>query len=623
MAASLSTNQPKHQHTIKEVQKVTLRFAGDSGDGMQLTGSLFSDESALLGNDLATFPDYPSEIRAPAGTVAGVSSFQVQIGSVSIHTPGDLADVLVAMNPAAVKANLPMIRKGAVIIVDSDSWTEEDLKKAGIDHDLLDDEAILDSYKVIRAPITSLTHGSLAGMDLDNKSKERCKNMFCLGMMFWLYNRPLAHTEEYIKEKFAKKPLVVEANLKVLAAGFEFAQTIEEFESNYRISKAAIEPGLYRQVSGNQAVALGMIAAAKLCGRELVLGSYPITPATDILHELARHKEFGVKTVQMEDEIGGICVAIGASYAGALALTTTSGPGLDLKTEAMGLAVIAELPLVIINVQRGGPSTGLPTKTEQSDLFSAIYGRHGECPMPVIAAYTPGQCFDAAIEASRLAIKYMTPVILLSDGYLANGSEPWHVPNASDLPPIRPGYDLAGLKDFTPYLRDEKTLARPWVIPGMTGLEHRIGGLEKQETTGHVSYDPANHEVMVRMRQEKIDRIADDIPLQKIIGEDHGELLVVGWGGTYGALVTAVNELKSEGKHISLAHITHLKPLPKNLESVLTNFKKVVVCELNMGQLFKYLRAEFALAHMTPFNKVQGLPFTIAELTNHFMTLLA
>ena len=538
------------KHKVLDVDKVTIRFAGDSGDGMQLTGMLFSDESAFFGNDLATFPDYPSEIRAPSGTVAGVSSFQVQIGSVSVHTPGDISDVLVAMNPAALKANLGLVRRGGMIIVDTDAWSEDGLKKAGYDHNPLDDEEILDTYQVIEAPITSLTIGSLANVDIDAKSKDRCKNMFSLGMMFWLYSRPFTGTSNYIKDKFAKKPKLVEANLIVLKAGYDYADTIEGFRSHYRVNPAKIKPGFYRQVSGNQAVALGMIAAAKKAGRELVLGSYPITPATDILHELARHKNFGVRTVQMEDEIGGICVAIGASYAGAIGLTTTSGPGLDLKTEAMGLAVIAELPLVIINVQRGGPSTGLPTKTEQSDLNSAVYGRHGECPLPVIASFTPSQCFDAAIEATRIALKYMTPVILLSDGYLANGTEPWLIPQAADLPQLRPGFDLAKLDDFEPYKRDEATLARPWIVPGMIGMEHRIGGLEKQNITGNVSYDPMNHETMVHLRAEKMQRLANDIPAQKIVGAQQGDLLVVGWGGTYGALVSAVSELHKIGSSI-------------------------------------------------------------------------
>jgi 2-oxoglutarate ferredoxin oxidoreductase subunit alpha len=603
------------------MDKVTIRFAGDSGDGMQLTGTLFSDESALFGNDLATFPDYPSEIRAPAGTVAGVSSFQVQFGSVDIATPGDLADALVAMNPAALKANLVRTRKGAIIVVDKDAWGADDLSTAEYAADPLGD-GTLEEYRVIEAPVTSLTREALKDLEIDAKSKERCKNMFALGMMFWLYGRPMTNTENYIRGKFAKKPQLVEANMRVLRAGHDYAQTVEEFASPYRVAPAKIEAGTYRQVSGNQAVALGMIAAAVKCGRELVLGSYPITPASDILHELVKHKEFGVKTVQAEDEIAGICVAIGASFAGALALTTTSGPGLDLKSEAMGLAVMAELPLVIVNVQRGGPSTGLPTKTEQSDLLLALYGRHGESPVPVIAASTPSDCFHYAFESARIALEHMTPVILLTDGYLANGSEPWRIPNVVALPAIKTKLVQGAEKGFAPYRRDEFSFAREWAVPGTAGCEHRLGGLEKQEVSGSVSYDPVNHERMVHLRSEKVARIAADIPVQDVLGEPSGELLVVGWGGTYGALRTATQELIGEGERVSLAHVRYINPLPRNFGNVLTSFSRVVVCELNSGQFHRYLLSLFPLNDVRKYNKVQGLPFTVEELKCEFRKIL-
>lgn len=607
--------------TARELDKVTIRFAGDSGDGMQLTGSLFSEESALFGNDLMTFPDYPSEIRAPAGTVAGVSSFQVQFGNADIMTPGDLADVLVAMNPAALKANLARTRRGGAVILDKDSWAPDDLKTAGYVSDPLTDGSIED-YRAIVAPITSLTREALKDLDIDAKGRERCKNMFALGMMFWLYCRPMTNTENFIREKFAKKPVLVEANRRVLRAGYDFAQTVEEFVSPYRVAPARIESGRYRQVSGNQAVALGMVAAAVKCGRELVLGSYPITPASDILHELVKHKEFGVKTVQAEDEIAGICVAIGASFAGALALTTTSGPGLDLKSEAMGLAVMAELPLVIVNVQRGGPSTGLPTKTEQSDLMQALYGRHGESPMPVIAASTPSDCFFYAFESARIALEHMTPVILLTDGYLANGSEPWKIPDVASLPAIKTRLVSVEAPGFKPYRRDEITLARDWAIPGTRGLEHRIGGLEKQDVSGNVSCEPENHERMVRVRAEKVARIALDIPLQEVFGEPAENLLVVGWGGTYGALRTAVQELIAEGESVSLAHVRYINPLPRNFGNVITSYGQVIVCELNTGQFHRYLLSLFPLSNVRKYNKIQGLPFSVEELKDVFRRIL-
>ena len=610
---------------IVDIDRVTIRFAGDSGDGMQLTGTLFSDESALFGNDLATFPDFPAEIRAPAGTVAGVSSFQVQIGSIEIRTPGDEADALIAMNPAAFKANLHKVRKGGVIVVDKDSWKETDLKKAECATDPLDDEALYETYKVIKAPITSLTRETLKETDLDSKGKDRCKNMFALGMMFWLYNRPVENTKAYINKKFKKKPKIVDANLKVLEAGFSFAHTIEEFVSQYKISPAKAEKGLYRQINGNAAVALGMVAAGVKSGRRLFLGTYPITPASDILHEVSKHKEFDVTTFQAEDEIAGVTSAIGASFAGALSYTTTSGPGLDLKAEAIGLATCTELPMVIVDVQRGGPSTGLPTKTEQSDLFLALYGRHGESPIPVVAASTPSNCFDYTVEASRIALEHMTPVILLTDGYIANGSEPWIIPDVNQIPEIK-SCEIKSVpegQEYLPYKRNEKTLAREWAVPGTKGLEHRIGGLEKQDLTGNVSYDPKNHEFMTEIRAEKVARIADFIPDQKVIGEQSGDLLVVGWGGTYGSLMTAVSDMYADGKSIGLCHIHYVNPLPKNLGKILDSYKNIVVCELNCGQMHKYLMSEFAKTNMTKYNKVQGLPFSVSDLKAHFEQLLA
>lgn len=617
MAASLSTSS-------HELERVTIRFAGDSGDGMQLTGTLFTDESALLGNDLATFPDYPAEIRAPAGTVAGVSGFQVQIGSIEINTPGDMSDALVAMNPAALKANLIWVRKGALIVVDIDSWKERDLEIADMKSDPLTDGS-LDSFQVVKAPITSLTRKTLEGSGLDAKGMDRCKNMFALGMMFWLYSRKPVYTEKYLKEKFGKKPGIAEANIAVLNAGYNFAQTIEAFASTYKVAAAKNTPGLYRQIAGNQATAYGMIVAAQKAGKRCVLGSYPITPASDILHELSKHKNFDVVTVQAEDEIAGICVAIGASFAGQLGYTTTSGPGLALKAEALGLAVMTELPLVLICVQRGGPSTGLPTKTEQADLNLALYGRHGESPLPIVAASTPSNCFQYTIEASRIALEHMTPVILLTDGYIANGSEPWVIPDVDKIPKIKT-HDAKPKTDgskFLAYERDEKFLVREWGIPGTPGLEHRIGGIEKQDRTGNVSYDPKNHELMCKVRAEKVARIANDIPEQEIYGDKSGDLLVIGWGGTYGALYTAVKELRNDGRSISLAHFSYINPLPRNTGDILKAFKNIVVCELNLGQFFNYLQTKFVLQNMTKYNKIQGLPFMINELKWHFETLLS
>ncbi len=603
------------------LERVTIKFAGDSGDGMQLTGSMFSEESAIFGNDLATFPDYPAEIRAPAGTVAGVSGFQVQIGSVEVHTPGDMSDALVAMNPAAFKANIRHVRKGATILIDEDAWTQSELEMAEMPEDPLTDD-LKSSYQVIKTPITTLTREALAKTKLDTKAKDRCKNMFALGVMFWLFSRPLQNTEKYLKKKFIKKPDIVEANLLTLRAGYNYAQTIELFSCNYKVQPAEIESGTYRQITGNHAAALGIIAASIKAGRDAFLGSYPITPASEILHELSRYKEFGAKTVQAEDEIGGICMSIGASYVGDLAFTTTSGPGLSLKAEALGLAVIAELPLVVINVQRGGPSTGLPTKTEQSDLMQALYGRHGECPVPVVAASTPSNCFDYTFVAAKMAVEHMTPVILLTDGFLGNGSEPWLIPDIESLPKIKSILPKKTKDDYLPYKRDEKTLVREWCVPGTPGLAHRIGGLEKEDRTGNVSYVPQNHEFMIRARAEKVARVIDDVPDQKLVGDDSGDLLVVSWGGSFGSMLTAVSELRAEGESVSLAHFHYLYPLPKNTGEIFKRFKKIVVCELNLGQLHLHLSSQYRDIDFLKFNKIQGQPFMITELKWQFTSLL-
>lgn len=604
-----------------ELDKVVIKFAGDSGDGMQLTGTQFTDTSALLGNDLATFPDFPAEIRAPQGTVAGVSGFQVHIGNTEINTPGDVADVLIAMNPAALKANKNWIKDGGTIIVNIDSFGKRDIEKAGYENNPLEDGSF-EGYNLIQAPITSLTREVLKDSGLDGKSIVRSKNMFALGIVYWMFSRPMEQTENFLKKKFAKKPEIVEANIKVLHAGYNFAETIEALPSSYTILKADIEKGTYRNIMGNQATAWGFIAAAEKAGKELFLGSYPITPASDILHELAKHKNLGVKTFQAEDEIAAICSAIGASFAGALAITTTSGPGLALKGEALGLAMITELPLIVVNVQRGGPSTGLPTKTEQSDLFQALYGRNGESPIVVIAASTPGNCFDWAYEASRIALEHNTPVVLLSDGYLGNGAEPWKIKSVKDMQDITPLIAKEG-EDYQPYARSDEKLARKHAIPGTVGLEHRLGGLEKDNLTGDVSYDPENHETMCRIRAEKVEKIAGFIPKQKVFGEKKGDVLVVGWGGTYGHLYSSVKELRLYGKDISLTHFNYINPLPKNTADIFKNFKTIVVCEINKGQFVNYLRMKLPEFKYVQFNRVQGLPFKTTELKEHFNTLLS
>ena len=604
---------------MQELESVVIRFSGDSGDGMQLTGTQFSNTSALMGNDIATFPDFPAEIRAPQGTVAGVSGFQVNIGATEINTPGDEPFVLVAMNPAALKANTGEIQKGGVIIVNTDSFSERDLKKAGYDQNPLE-SGELDSFQLVEVGITKQTTDALSEFDLDNKSKARCKNFYALGMTYFMFDRDLSPTVEWIEEKFSKRPIIAKANITALKAGHAFAETIESTISSYTIPKAKIKSGIYRSINGNTATAWGLIQASEVSGRKLFLGSYPITPASDILHELSKHKNFGVKTFQAEDEIAGICTAIGASFSGSLAVTTSSGPGIALKGEAMGLAVMYELPLVVINVQRGGPSTGLPTKTEQSDLMQVMYGRNGECPMIVVAASRPNDCFEMAFEACRLSMEHMTPVVLLTDGYIANGAEPWCIPdlkkqfNKIDAPIVSEGENP---QDYLPYARDEKTLARRWAVPGTDGFEHRIGGLEKQVDTGNVSYDPANHETMVHIRQKKVDLVAEKIPRQKLEGAESGDLLVVSWGGTYGATHMAVQRMIEEGHKISLMHLKYLNPMPKNVEELFKNFKKVLICELNMGQLKNIINAKFGIG-AEGYNKVQGLPFKISELTEAF-----
>ncbi len=598
---------------VIEKQDVVIRFSGDSGDGMQLTGQQFSDTAALFGNDVSTFPDYPAEIRAPQGTVGGVSGFQVHIGEEHVTTPGDYADVLVAMNPAALKANLRWAKKAGTIIVDTDAFTDKHLEKAGYTVNPLTDHS-LDDYNVVAVDITKLTMEALRETGLDQKSMLRCKNMFALGMTYWMFERSVEHSEAFLDMKFAKKPAIAAANKLVLRAGYNYAANVHALAVHFKVAPAAIEKGKYRTITGNKATAWGLLAAAEKAGLPLFCGSYPITPATDILHELALRRDLGAKTYQAEDEIGGICTAIGASYAGNFAVTTTSGPGLALKTEACGLAVMAELPLVIVDVQRGGPSTGLPTKTEQADLMQALYGRNGESPMPVIAASTSGNCFDYAFMAGKIALEHMTPVILLTDGFLANGAQPWLIPSMAKLPEIKLRIAQEG-DDYHPYARDPETLARTWALPGTKGLEHRIGGLEKMNITGNISYVPENHQVMTDLRAAKVDRIANAIPLQEVYGNSEGgEVLVVGWGGTYGHLYSAVKELRKEGKDVSLTHFNYINPLPRNTKEIFAKYKKIIVCELNLGQFAAYLRSKCPGFEFLQCNKVAGLPFTVAEV---------
>jgi 2-oxoglutarate/2-oxoacid ferredoxin oxidoreductase subunit alpha len=612
---------------IKEevLQDVVIKFAGDSGDGMQLTGTQFTNNTAMLGIDLATFPDFPAEIRAPQGTLPGVSGFQLRFSSDRIFTPGDTCDVLVAMNAAALKSNLNALKKGGKIIVNVDGFDAKNLRLANYPEGVNPlENGSLDSYEVIRIDVTKITRESLKEFDMGTKEKDRAKNMFVLGFLYWMYNRSMDNTIRFLNEKFSKKPDILNSNVKVLQAGYNYGDTIETFTTRYSVEKAKMPAGNYRSIMGNQALAYGLIAASQKSGLQLFLGSYPITPASDILHELSRHKSFGIKTFQAEDEIAAISSAIGASYGGSLGVTSTSGPGMALKAEAMGLAVMLEIPLIICNIQRGGPSTGLPTKTEQSDLLQAYYGRNGECPMPVISASTPSDCFDAVYEAVRISVQHMTPVIFLSDGYIANGAEPWKYPESKDLPPIEVKIKKElghGEEIFQPYVRDEK-LVRPWAIPGFAGLEHRVGGLEKQNITGNVSYDPENHQIMVRLRQEKIDKIAEYIPEQKIDnGPEKGRVLVLGWGSTYGAIKSAVVDLLKQGNSVSHVHLRYVRPFPQNLGEILKNFDYVLIPELNCGQLVKIIRDQY-LVDAKGVNKIMGIPFTKHELIDEIRKLL-
>ena len=606
--------------TQETVEKVVIFFAGDSGDGIQLTGSQFTNTAALYGNDLSTFPDFPAEIRAPQGTLAGVSGFQISFGSTEIFTPGDECDVLVVMNVAALKANLKRLKKGGAIIVNTDGFDKRNLRLAGFEdgENPLSDNSLSD-YRVSEMNVTKLTRECLVDISLGIKEKDRCKNMFVLGFVYWMYNRTLEHTIEFLTQKFKSKPEVLEANIKVLKAGYNFADTCEISSSRFEVKPAKMSSGTYRNIMGNQATAMGLIAASQQSGLELFYGSYPITPASDILHELAKHKNFGVKSFQAEDEIAAVSAAIGASFGGALGVTATSGPGIALKGEAIGLAFMLELPLVIVNVQRGGPSTGLPTKTEQADLLQAMYGRNGEAPIPVVSASTPSDCFEASLEACRIAIEHMTPVFFLSDGYIANGAEPWMFPQTKDLK----GISVPMTKktdDYLPYKRDEK-LVREWAIPGMAGLEHRLGGLEKEAETGNVSYDSDNHEYMVKTRAEKVERIADFIPLQNVdSGEEKGKVLVLAWGSTYGAVKTAVKKLVADGFSVSHAHLRYINPLPKNLGELLSAFDKVLIPEINNGQLIKIIRDKY-LIDAIPFNKIKGTPFEAREIKNRIIEL--
>jgi len=605
---------------VIELEEVAIRFSGDSGDGMQLTGALFSDTSALFGNDISTFPDYPSEIRAPQGTIGGISGFQVQFGTGKITTPGDFAHVLVAMNPAAIKANAGFVRPGGTIFYDSDSFTQKNFDKAKFKTDDPFTECNLEDFFKVPVPITSLTKEALKDLDIDNKSVLRSKNMFALGLICWVFSKPLDYIEKFIKRKFAKSPVVVETNLRVLHAGWNYGLNLEHLTPRYVVHPADIEKGIYRNINGNLATAWGLLAASQKAGIDLFIGSYPITPATDILQALADRKDFGVKSFQAEDEIAGICTAIGASFAGKLAVTSTSGPGFALKSEALGLSVMAELPIVVVNVQRGGPSTGLPTKTEQSDLLQTLYGRNGESPLVVIAASTPSDCFHYAFMSAKIALERMVPVVLLTDGFLGNGSEPWKIPTFSELPSITPRF-ATDPDSFQPYGRDKQTLAREWAIPGMAGYQHRIGGLEK-DSKGNVSHDPANHQRMTEIREEKVNRVVEMVPDIVVYGEQKGDLLVVAWGGTYGYMESSVREMRSRGVKIGLAHFNYIRPLPANTAEVFARFKKIVVCELNLGQFAGYLRDKVPGFVYHKYNKMQGLPFTVKELVENFDKLL-
>lgn len=614
----------------KTLPEVVIKFAGDSGDGMQLTGSQFTNNTALLGIDLATFPDFPAEIRAPIGTLPGVSGFQLRFSSDRIFTPGDACDVLVAMNAAALKVNLKALKPGGVIIANIEGFDNKNLRLANYPEGVnpLEDQS-LSSYDLIKIDVTKLTREALKDIQMGTKEKDRAKNMFVLGFLYWMYNRSMENTIQFIEEKFGKKAEIRDSNIKALQAGYHYGDTTETFTTRYSVEKSVMEAGTYRSIMGNQALSYGLVAVAEKSGLPLFLGSYPITPASDILHELSRHKNFGIRTFQAEDEIAAITSAIGASYGGHLGVTTTSGPGMALKTEAMGLAVMLEIPLLIINIQRGGPSTGLPTKTEQSDLLQAYYGRNGECPMPVISASTPSDCFSAVFEAARISIQHMTPVIFLSDGYIANGAEPWKFPQSADIPAIKTSFASASIVSdvdetgkFQPYKRDEK-LVRPWAIPGTPGLEHRVGGLEKQDITGNISYDPDNHQHMIKTRQKKVDLIADYLPEQQLdSGPATGKVLVLGWGSTYGAIKSAVKDLQAAGHAVSHAHLRYIRPFPKNLGTLLANFEQVLVPEINNGQLVKIVRDQF-LVDAKPYNKIMGIPITKGELIEEIQKMLA
>lgn len=612
------------QTKVTTLEKVVIRFSGDSGDGMQLTGTIFSNLSAIFGNEISTFPDYPAEVRAPQGTLSGVSGFQVHLGSRKIFTPGDKADVLVAMNPAALKVNVNHIKPNAIILIDTDSFLKSDLEKALFTTDDPFTELGLTNAQVVAAPISSLVKEGLKDFGLDNKSALRCKNMFALGLVCWLFERPLETAMHLLQNKFAKKPAIAQANIKALTDGYNYGHNIHASVSTYRIESKKAIPGTYMDVNGNKATAYGLIAAAEKAGLRLFLGSYPITPATDILHELAKRKDLGVITVQAEDEIAGVCTAIGASFAGCLAATSTSGPGLALKSEAIGLAVIAELPLVVIDVQRGGPSTGMPTKSEQTDLLQALYGRNGECPAVVVAASTPTDCFDAAFWAGKLAVEHMTPVILLTDAFIANGSSAWRLPNLAEYPEINPNYvqNYAGDKPWKPYRRDKESLVRYWAIPGTEGFTHRLGGLEKDYDTSAISTDPMNHQKMVRTRQAKIDKIADYIPDVQVVGDENADLLIVGWGGTYGHLYEAMETMEEQGKKVALAHFKFINPLPKNTAEVLARYPKVIVAEQNNGQFANYLRGKVPGFEPYQFNRIKGQPFIVSRLVEEFTKIL-
>ena len=610
------------QHKVIDTKEVVVRFSGDSGDGMQLTGSLFADASALYGNEVSTFPDYPAEIRAPQGTVAGVSGFQVNIGSDEIRTPGDFCDVLVAMNPAALKANAKWAKPTATIILDSDTFDVKGLEKAGFKTDDPVVELKIEDRCVIFSPITTLTKESLKDSGMDQKSIIRCKNIFALGICYYMFNRPMESTEEYLRSKFKKRPDLADANMKVLKDGYNYAGNVHAIPNTYVVKPAKMEKGIYRNINGNQATAWGLLAASEKSGIPLFCGSYPITPATNILEELALRKDLNAKTLQCEDEIAGICTSIGAAYAGNLAVTTTSGPGLSLKAEALGLAIITELPLVIVDVQRAGPSTGIPTKTEQTDLNMALYGRNGESPLAVIAAHSPSHCFDAAFYAAKYAMEHMMPVMLLTEGFIANGSEPWRIPKMKDYPSINaPVITATEEESFWPFRRDAERLARRWALPGTPGLEHRVGGLEKNNN-GSVSSDPLVHERMVAERAAKVQKLAEFIPEQEIIGDKEGDVLIVGWGGTYGHLYTALKELHEEGKKVSLAHFDYIFPLPKNSEKILASFKKIIVCELNSGQFAGYLKTLYPQYCYNQCNKVQGQPFIVKDIVDAVNAIL-